>query len=98
PVCPGSRRNGLQRVQTRAAIQIPSGGGCPWQARENRLASAAGNHHDSEGMSNGAAPGTLWIAGEDEPAPNTPLPHFSGRPPPANEAMEALSSRAMRIA
>ena len=68
PVCPESRRNGLEGVRMTLTLQILSGGGCPWRARDNRLASAAGKHHDSEVMSNGAVPGILWIAGEDEPA------------------------------
>jgi hypothetical protein len=38
---------GLEGVRTTPAIQIPSGGGCPWQARKNRLASAAGKQDDS---------------------------------------------------
>src|ERR1035438_10136999 len=43
----GSRRDGLGGLRTPPIIQIPPGGGCPWQARENRLASAAGKQDDS---------------------------------------------------
>ena len=47
PVCPESRRNGLEGVRMTLTLQILSGGGCPWQARRNRLASAAGKQDDS---------------------------------------------------
>src|ERR1017187_3599776 len=43
----GSRRNGLEGVRRTAAIQIAAGGGCSWQARKNRLASATEKQDDS---------------------------------------------------
>ena len=40
--------------QTTPAIQMLSGGGCPWQARKNRLTSAAEKQDDS-GVHHGTA-------------------------------------------